>query len=212
LAIPTDTYFIATPGSEFLSKSYATLNGTDLFFYVTETGSLRVVNMNSVASPPSASPGTISFSIVPKVKWVHALSQTGIVHVYYASTDSTIFYVPYTLFGGMARTPQPITTASAVTFSVLYSATSSPPCYAMVVDDGINHNLYVASDPAFSSALASPVVTYNNALDHTVYVTRPVIAQHPQDTNLATVVCQSTVVATSESKVGFYEVRLPGVS
>lgn len=70
MSIPVDTYFIVTPGSNVQNQPgfYAKLGNTDLFFYITETGSFRVVNMNSTAT--TATPGLISYSIAQEVKWI----------------------------------------------------------------------------------------------------------------------------------------------
>jgi|SRR5579863_1163388 len=208
MGIPLDTYFIVTPGSEFISKSYANLSGTDLFFYVTETNSLRVVNM--VSTGGSATPGTTSFSLASGVKWVGTISQAGIVHVYYAIASGQLFYIPYIHFGG-AVTPVSLTIGSAVTFSVLHTPQSIPPAYMMMVDDGIHHNLFVASDPMFN-AILSTLITYNNSFNPLIYVTRPTISMHPADTNRITVHTQQITVLTSVSQTGWYVVQVPGLS
>lgn len=208
MAIPLDTYFIVTPSSEFISKAYGILSGTDLFFYVNETNSLRVVNMTSTNS--TASPGTFSYTLAQGAKWVDVVSMTGIVHVYYADANGNVFYIPYTTFGALA-TPVALSLTTALTFSVIHTVTSTPPSFIMMIDDGIKHNLYVATDSMFTTLLATPKVTYNNTLNTNIYITRPAIAMHPQDTNKITVTCQHIVVLSSVSTIGFYEVLVPGV-
>lgn len=213
MAIPVDTYFIVTPSSQFIHKAYASLNNSDLFFYITDTGSLRVVNMNSIASPPSAAPGLISYSLVNTgVKWLGVIAQSGVVHVYYSDAGGNLFYFPYTTFGGNFPTPQALTITGTVTFSVIYTPQSTPPVYMCIMDDGLRHKLFVATDPKFQVQVTSqPTVTYNNSLNTTVYLTMPNISMHPDDTNRVTVAFQETVVLTSVNNVGFYEVRVPGV-
>ena len=213
MAIPVDTYFIVTPGSnvENVPGFYAKLGNTDLFFYITETGSFRVVNMNSTAT--SAAPGLISYAIAQGVKWISitTVPTPNVVHVYYADMSGRIFYAPYTFFGGTVAFRQLSQITPAVTFSTLFSPTSTPNSYMMMVDDGIRHNLYVAGDPTFNSIL-STVVTYNNSLNTAVYINRPSIAMHPVDTNTITVTCQETVIQTSAVGVGFYEVLVSGIT
>jgi hypothetical protein len=212
VAIPIDTYFIVTPSSQFIHKAYASLNNTDLFFYITDTGSLRVVNMNSTVSPPSAAPGLLTYSLVQGVKWLGVIAQTGVVHVYYSDASGNLFYFPYTNFGGNFPPPIALTITGTVTFSVIYTPQTTPPVYMCIMDDGLRHNLFVATDPRFQVQVTSqPTVTYNNTLNTAVYLTMPNIAMHPADTNRATVTFQETVVFTSANNVGFYEVRVPGV-
>lgn len=210
MAIPVDTYFIVTPGSEFVSKSFANLNSTDLFFYVTETSSLRVVNM--VSTGGSASPGTVSFTLAQNTKWVSTVQLPGIVHVYYSDLSGNLFYFPYTAFGASFPAPVALGIASTVTFSAIHTATSTPPVFILMADDGIHHNLYVATDARFQVQLtAQPTVTYNNSLNTAIYLFHPTVAMHPADTNRVTVTFQQTTVFTSAQGVGFYEVRVPGV-
>jgi hypothetical protein len=209
VSIPVDTYFVVTPASQFISKSYASLNGTDLFIYVNETNELRIVNMNSTAT--TAIPGTITYTLALNTKWVRAISVTGTVYIYYADLNGVIWFIPYTLFGGNFT---PVTLsgfATAITFSAIYTPQSNPPAFIMLIDDGIRHNLYVASDPKFTATLAPPAVAYSNALDTNVYLNEPSIAMHPSDTARATVTFQQTVTLTSATSVGFYEVVIPGV-
>ncbi len=210
MSIPLDQYFIVTPGSEFISKNYATLSGTDLFLYITETGSLRVVNMNSTISPPNAQPGTTTFSLAQNAKWVGSISRPGIVHIYFADTNGQMKYIPYTLLGGSVIV-QSLSMASVITFSVTYAPQTTPPAYMIMTDDGINHNLFVATDPAFHSVISS-VRTYSNLVNPATYVTRPAIAMHPLDATRITVHCQQFTVLTSVSRVGFYVVKVLGLT
>ena len=208
MSIPLDTYFIVTPGSEFISKSYAKLSGTDLFFYVTETNSLRVVNM--VSTGGTATPGSTSFTLANGVKWVGTIAQAGIVHVYYAIASGQLFYIPYISFGGTV-TPVSLTIGSAQTFSVIHTPQSIPPAFLLLVDDGIHHNLFVATDPMFEAMIAS-LITYNNSFNPLIYVTRPTISMHPADTSRITVHTQQITVLTSVSQTGWYVVQVPGLS
>ena len=213
MAIPLDTYFIVTPGSSVQNQPgfYAKLGNTDLFFYITETGALRVVNMNSTAT--TASPGLLSYSLAQGVKWISiaTVPTPNVVHVYFADLAGHIFYAPYTLFGGGIAFRLLSQITPAITFSTLFTATSTPNSFMMMVDDGIRHNLYVAGDPTFNSII-STTVTYNNSLNTSVYINRPSIAMHPQDTNKITVTCEQTIVQTSVTGVGFYEVLVNGIT
>ena len=214
MAIPADTYFIVTPGSNVVNMpgAYAKLGATDLFFYITETGSLRVVNMNS--SGGGAAPGLISYALAQNAKWVSVITQPGnaVLHVYYTDANGQAWYSPYSLLGSTVKFKQMGgITVSALNLSAIFTATSTPPAYLLMVDDGLKHNLFVASDPAFNNQLANPLVTYNNAINTTVYISRPSIAMHPSDTNTITVTCQQTVIQTSATSVGFYEIKVPGV-
>jgi hypothetical protein len=211
MSIPVDTYFIVTPGSEFVSKAFSNLNGTDLFFYITETGSLRVVNM--VSTGGTATPGTVSFALAQNTKWVGVVQQTGVTHVYFADrTSGNVFYIPYTTFGGSHPAPFALSITGTVTFSVMHTSTSTPPVYIMMADDGIRHNMFVATDPKFQVQVTSqPTVTYNNSLNTAIYLFHPTVTMHPADTNRVTVTFQQTTVLTSAQGVGFYEVRVPGV-
>lgn len=209
MSIPVDTYFIVTPGSEFISKSFATLSGTDLFLYITETGSLRVVNMNSTISPPNAQPGTTSFTLAQNAKWVGSISRPGIVHVYFADNNGQMKYIPYTLLGGPVVI-QNLSMGNVLTFSVTYAPQTTPPAYMMMTDDGLHHNLFTANDPKFASSISN-VQTYNNSFDLNKYITRPSIAMHPADTQNLTVHTQDINTHTSVSQVGFYVVKVPGL-
>jgi hypothetical protein len=213
MSIPLDTYFIVTPGSTVQNQPgfYAKLGLTDLFFYITETQALRAVNMNSTNT--TASPGLISYTLAQGVKWISitTVPTPNVVHVYYADAVGRIFYAPYTLFGGTVVFKQLSQITPAITFSTLFTATSTPNSFMMMVDDGIRHNLYVAGDPLFNSIL-STVITYNNSLNTAIYINRPSIAMHPADTNKITVTCEQTIVSTSVTGVGFYEVLVNGIT
>lgn len=213
MSIPLDTYFIVTPGSTVQNQPgfYGKLGATDLFFYITETGAFRVVNMNSAGS--TATPGLISYTLAQGVMWISAITQpgNGTVHIYYADANGRINYAPYTFFGGTVVFRSLSQIVPAVTFSTLFTATSSPESYMMMVDDGIRHNLYVGGDPAFNSII-STTVTYNNSLNTAVYINRPAIAMHPADTNKITVTCEQTIIQTSVTGVGFYEVLVNGIT
>jgi hypothetical protein len=209
LSIPVDTYFVVTPASQFISKAYANLNGTDLFFYVAETNALRVVNMNSTGS--TAAPGSLTYTLALNAKWVDVIAQSGVVYVYYGDLANNIWCISYRTFGSLP-TPVLLTTVPAITFSTIYTGQSSPPVYQLMVDDGVRHRLYVAHDPLFQTLLVPAQVTYNNTLDTTIYLSQPSIAMHPLDTDRITVTFQQTLVSNSTTSVGFYEVRVPGVA
>jgi hypothetical protein len=208
VSIPVDTYFIVTPGSEFLSKSYGTLSGTDLFFYVTETNSLRVVNMTSTAT--AANPGTTAYVLAQDVKWVGVVTMPGVCYVYYTDTSGQMWYIQYRLFGGPA-TASTIPIGSVVTFSVTHTSQSNPPAFMIMTDDGIHHNLFAATDPGFQ-AIISTTQTYNNSFNTAIYVVRPTIAMHPLDTQNLTVHCQQITVLGDVSETGFYVVKVPGLN
>lgn len=210
MSIPVDKYFIVTPSSQFISKAYAPLNGTDLFFFVNETANLRVVNMESGGS--SATPGSTIFTLAQIAKWVDVIAQPGVVYVYYADLEGNVWYIPYRNFGGLVPTPVLVPVATAVTFSTIFTPQSSPSVFQIIVDDGLRHRLYVSTDPKFSSLLSPSIVTYNNTLDTTIYLSQPSIAMHPQDNDRITVTFEQTVVESGVTSVGFYEVRVPGVA
>jgi hypothetical protein len=210
VAIPVDKYFIVTPSSQFISKAYANLNGTDLFFFVNDLGNLRVVNMQS--GNTTATPGSTIYTLAQIARWVDVIARPGVVYVYYGDYDGNIWYIPYRNFGGLVPTPTLLPLATAVTFSTIYTPQSSPPAYMIMVDDGLRHHLYVSTQPTFATLLAPNQVTYNNTLDTTIYLSQPSIAMHPLDVDRITVTFEQTVVATSVTSVGFYEVRVNGVA
>jgi hypothetical protein len=210
VAIPVNKYFIVTPSSQFISKAYANLNGTDLFFFVNDLGNLRVVNMES--GTLTATPGSTQFTLAQVAKWVDVIAQPGVVYVYYADLQSNVWVIPYRNFGGLVPTPVLLDVVPTITFSTIFTPQSSPPVYQMMVDDGIRHRLYVSTDPLFTSLLSPVLATYNNSLNTAIYLSQPSIAMHPSDTNRITVTFQETVISNSSTNVGFYEVRVPGVS
>jgi hypothetical protein len=200
---------VVTPAAQFISKAYATLNGTDLFFYVNESNALLVINMNSTGS--NASPGSVTYTIALGVNWVDVISRPGVVYVYYIDSLHNVWCVQYRTFGA-TPTATLLTTVPAITISTIFTGQSSPPVYQMMVDDGIRHHLYVAHDPLFTALVVPAEATYNNSLDLTIYLSQPSIAMHPSDTNLITVTFQQTLISNSSTSVGFYEVLVPGVS
>jgi hypothetical protein len=213
MSIPVDTYFTVTPGSNVdrVPGAYATLGNTDLFFYVTETNSLRVVNMNSSAG--SAAPGNVSFALAQNVKWMDVITMpgNGIVQIYYSDNNGVLWYSPYVTYGGPTVFKQVQGVSSVVNFSTIYSPNSNPTAFLLMVDDGLKHTLYVGGDPAYNSVL-STTITYNNSLNALIYISRPSIAMHPSDTHVITVTCQQTVISTSVTSVGFYEIKVSGIS
>jgi hypothetical protein len=208
--IPVDKYFIVTPSSQFISKAYASLNGTDLFFFVNDLGNLRVVNMQSGGS--TATPGSTIFTLAQVAKWVDVIARPGVVYVYYEDLSGDVWLIPYRSFGGLVPAPTLMPFVQAVTVSTIYTAQSSPPAYMAMVDDGIRHHLYVSQQPTFETLLAPSVVTYNNLLDTTIYLSQPSIAMHPSDDDRVTVTFQETIVMSGVTNVGFYEVRVQGVA
>jgi hypothetical protein len=208
--IPLNKYFIVTPSSQFISKAYATLNGTDLFFFVNDLGNLRVVNMQS--GNTTATPGSTIYTLVQVAKWVDVIEASGVVYVYYADAEGNVWYIPYRNFGGLVPAPVLLSTVQAVTFSTIFTPQSTPPAYMLMIDDGVHHQLYASTDPAFSSLLAPAQLTYNNALDLTHFVTMPSIAMHPTDNTVVTVICQSVTVPPTETSVGFYAVAVQGLT
>jgi hypothetical protein len=210
VSIPVDTYFVVTPAAQFISKAYATLNGTDLFFYVNESNALQVINMNSTGS--GASPGSITHTLALGVKWVDVIEALGVVYVYYADFAGNVRYIPYRNFGGLVPTPVLLSTALAVTFSTIFTPQSNPPVFLMMIDDGVAHRLYISTDSDFSTLLVPVQVTYNNALDTSEYLTMPSIAMHLLDTTVLTVIFQRVTEPPTSTYVGFYAVTVQGLS
>src|SRR5271155_4567790 len=122
MSIPVDQYFIITPSSNVqnMPGAYATLGVTDLFFYITETGSLRVVNMNSSGS--NAVPGLISYALAQNVKWMDVITMpgNGVVQIYYADTSGVIWYAPYVTLGSTVMFQSLSSITTAITFSTIY--------------------------------------------------------------------------------------------
>jgi len=206
--ITQGSYWVVTPAANFKSKSYGNLNGSDLFFYVSQSNDLCVVNFNT------NTPGNTTFVLVPGVAvWVGTISLPGVVHVYYADFGGQMWHIPYQIFGSITpATTIPVTGVN--NFSVTSTPQTTPPAYMMLTDDGVFHTLYVnhATDPTFNSLLAPASKIYNNALSPTVFVTEPTVTMHPDDTKNITVICQQIDQHTDISSVGFYTVAAPGVS
>jgi len=201
VSIPVDQYFTVDPSSEFLSKAHGVLFSQELFFYVADTGELRVRAFN----------GLIAYVIAQNVIWASALTASNRVDLWYATADGAIQYIPYFHFGSGTLQTINIGISAPLTFDVFYCLNSTPPVYCMVTDNGEVHTLYVANDPAFSQIRATKQL-YSNANDPTKFVTRPRIAMHPQDTYRLTVHCQTIVISTGISSTGFYVTDVPTVA
>lgn len=199
MAISLNTFFTVTPSTNFKSKAHVILLTEELFFFVSDTNELRVQNFG----------GSISYTLATNAKWCAAIQDVALAHVYYADQSGQMYYIPYPNFGA-TPTPQVISIGNVLTFSVLFAPQTTPPAYMIMTDDGINHNLFVASDPQFHSVISS-VRTYSNLVNPATYVTRPAIAMHPLDTTRITVHCQQFTVLTSVSRVGFYVVKVQGL-
>jgi len=205
--ITQGSYWIVTPAANFLSKAYGNLNGVDLFFYVSQTQQLQVVNFTT------SKPGNTTFVLAQNAAWVGTISLSSVVHVYYADLNGQMWHIPYQIFGSnVVPTTIPITGVS--NFSVTSTPQTTPPAYMMLTDDGVYHTLYVnkATDPTFNTLLSPAVRIYNNALNPAVFVTQPTVTMHPDDTVNITVIVQSVNQNTAVSSVGFYTVAAPGVS
>jgi hypothetical protein len=200
VSIPANKFFTVTPATNFKSKASGTLNGVDYFFYVADNHDLRVKTFE----------GVVSYTLAAGTQWVDTIQASDRIHVYFSSGNQ-VFYLEFRHFGSGDTTPTPVGIGSAfTTFSVNYAANCVPPAYLLLLNDGVNHNLYVASDPAFKTVLAASRI-YSNAIDQAHYVTHPTIAMHPQDTNIATINIQQLKVSDGSTKVGFYVVQIPGV-
>lgn len=200
MPIPIDTFFTVTPTTDFKSKVHSILDGVELFFYISDTNELRVQNFG----------GILSYTLALGARWCAAIDGVNLTHLYYADQTGQIFYIPYPRFGATV-TPQNSNIGNAITFSVLYAAQSTPPAYMMMVDNGIEHFLYTAIDPAFQTPISSPFRAFSNRINQAVHVTRPNIAMHPLDTVRITVHCQQITASTGVSQVGFYVVKVPGL-
>jgi hypothetical protein len=202
LSIAPNQYFIGTPASNFKSKVEAQLAGVDYFFYITDSGDLVVKTFS----------GVVSYTLAAGAKWVDIIPEAERLHVYWSDKTSNVMHLVFEQFGGGSLVPVATGINSAnLTFSVNYAAHSTPPVYVMLVDTGFEHILYVAQDPDFHTLLAPATRVYSNLVDPAYFVTRPMIAIHPLDTNVATVNVQRLKVSNNESKVGFYVITLPGV-
>ena len=201
MPIPVDVYTTVI-GSDFLSQAYATIEGYDLFFFVTPTNDLR---LKQIGNP-------VVLQLISGATWVCAVSVGGQVNVYYRSLNGGVYYFPFTHDNFVKPiTPSLTGVGTVVTMSALYTAKTSPSVYAMIVDNATHHVIYTSADPAFSTILASSQV-YNNSVEPNVYVGFPVMAIHHDDTITATINCQQTEIQTGMTTVGFYVANIPGVS
>lgn len=197
MSIAPDQYFTVTP-SNFLSKAHCTFGGQDLFFFVTELNELRVQVFNAI----------LSYRLAPDVKQVQILPGVNEVNVYFLSTGGEIFYFPFHQLG-TGVTPVTTHIQQIQNFSAFHARNTLPASYLLMVDDGVRHLLYVASDPGFTS-VSSHNRVYNNSIDQTYYTFGPRLAIHPQDTRRLTVVCQRQTISTGDINVGMYEIVIPG--
>lgn len=200
MSIPTNQY-TTVAADNFISRVYANLQGVDLFFYISVTNELRAKRVDNP-----------NFHLLATgVTWVSTIPAADKVHLYYSDMLGTVYYAPFqnqNFVTGLNFTATGI--GSAQNFSTVYAANATPPVYVMVVDDGVYHNLVVADDPAFSSIRTSTQV-FDNVIDSDYYVTLPVAAIHPEDTNRITINCEKLKRADNTTQVGFYVVKIPGV-
>jgi hypothetical protein len=175
----------------------------DYFFYITDNGDLNVQTFG----------GGQSYTLAVNVRWVDVIPASDRIHVYFSDrTTSMVLYLAFEHFGAGSLTPTSTSINGAfLTFSVNYAANSTPPAYLLLLNDGVNHNLYVATDPTFQTILASRRV-YSNIVDLVHYTTQPTISMHPEDTDVATINVQQIRLSDGHSKVGFYVVKIPGVA
>jgi|SRR5271154_461693 len=213
MPIPLNNYFDPTAvGSNLGPRGYGNLAGADVFFYVSQTNEIRVKQANA-----SATSGQSTIQIlVTGVKWLSVIQQPpeGVVHLYWSNLAGAMFYTPYTVRNFTEPVAiQSLPFSTAFTFSTTLAPNGSPAAYCMLVDDGVKHTLYTSINANFAPVLASAVV-YNNNFSDAVYVNMPVIAVHPQDTNIATINTQVTKLPTPPGvpSVGFYVATLPGVN
>jgi hypothetical protein len=201
VTIPANTFFTVTPATNFKSKATGTLNGTDYFFYIADNNDLNVKTFSGIQS----------YTLAVDALWVDTIQGSDRIHVYYSLRTGQIFYQAFMHFGAGDLTP--IATAigsAAVSFSVNFAPNCVPPAYLLLLNDGVNHNLYSSANPAFSPILAQARI-FSNLVDNAHYVTRPSLSIHAQDTNVVTIDVQQIRVNDGHSKVGFYVVRIPGV-
>lgn len=213
MPIPLNNYFDPTAvGSNFGARGYGNLAGADVFFYVSTTNEIRVKQANA-----SATSGQSTIQIlVTGVKWLSVIQQPpqGVVHLYWSDFSGAMFYTPYTVRNFTEPVAiQSLPFSTLFTFSTTLAPNGSPAAYCMLIDDGTKHTLYTSINPNFSPVLASAVV-YNNNFSNAVFVNMPVIAVHPQDTNVATINTQVTKLPSPPGvpSVGFYVATLPGVN
>lgn len=201
MPISANQFFTVNPATNFQSKATGTVGGTDYFFFVSDAGDLQV---STLANP-------IGLILASGVRWVDTITAADRIHVYYSLLNNEVIYQEFRSFSLGNIPPQPTgITGAFTTFSVNFAPNCVPAAYLLLLNDGVNHNLFVARDPAFQMALANKRI-YSNILDHTHYVTRPTIAIHPQDTNIVTINVQRIKVSDGSSQVGFYVVQIPGV-
>lgn len=202
MTLPIDTYIPVAPETNPISKGYLLLGGSDVLIYVSSTHELR----STVAGHTTYS------TLALGVSWVFCVQQNTSGHVYYVDLSGRTFHLEYDQPGLAVHAPTLLNNVSAaVTVSALWSATSTPNSFMLMVDDGIRHHLYVATDAIFQN-LVSNTVTFNNSLSTLALVSKPCIAMHPSDTDAITVTCERTDLNTDLTTVGFYEVKVPGVS
>src|SRR5271170_5331875 len=109
--ITQGSYWIVTPAANFKSKAYGNLDGADLFFYVSQTNNLCVVNFNT------NTPGQTTYVLAANAQWVGTISLSTVVHVYFADFSGQMWHIPYQIFGSnVVPTTIPIT--GVVNFSV----------------------------------------------------------------------------------------------
>lgn len=213
MAIPLNNYFDPTAvGSNLGARGYGNLAGADVFFYISQTNEIRVKQANATATSGQS---TIQI-LVTDVKWLSVIQQPpqGVVHLYWSDPSGAMFYAPYTARNfTQPVTPQSLAFSTQFTFSTTLAPNGSPAAYCMLIDDGTKHTLYTSINPNFSPLLGSSVV-YNNTFSNAIFVNMPVLAVHPQDTNIATINTQVTTLPSPPGipKVGFYVAKLPGVS
>src|SRR5271157_3465320 len=211
MPIPLNNYFDPTAvGSNLGPRGYGNLAGADVFFYVSTTNEIRVKQANATVTSGQS---TIQI-LVTGVKWLSVIQQPpqGVVHLYWSDLSGNMFYAPYTAQNFIQPVvPQSLPFSTQFTFSTTLAPHGSPAAYCMLVDDGIRHTLYTSINPNFSPVLGSAIV-YNNTFNDAIYVNMPVLAVHPQDTNIATVNTQVTKLPTPPGvpSVGFYVCTLPG--
>jgi hypothetical protein len=201
MALPIDVYTTVI-GANFLSQSYATLAGFDLFFYVSSTNDLCLKQQGN----------PIVQTVLSGASLVSTVSVSGLVHVYYADINGAVYYFPFTT-SNFTTPVVPVSTgiSSARSLSNMYTTASSPHVYAMIIDNGSYHVIYTATSPDFLG-ITNQVQTYDNIIDPGFYVGHPVFALHHDDTDRATIHCQKTNLSTGDSQTGFYVAKLPGVA
>lgn len=204
MSIPLDEYIPVAPETNFLSKGYLSLAGSDVFVYVSETNELRATVL-----------GQTTFVVIDiNVAWVSCTMAGSKGHIYYVDLLGGVHHIEYDSPGTPTTQPTLIPGLPiAITVSVLYQPNTTPPVWVMMLDDGTRHHLITAaaSDPGFTSILQQ-TIAYNNSLAPAFNTTQPSIAVHPDDTTNVTVTVQQTILSTQEVQVGFYVAVIPGVT